>query len=107
MKESAHLPRTRQRIAGNWAAGPTLRPCVELYHELWRWIRPPLEPDDNYVNEEEVPRAGKIVSRGVQRARWTDGSTFVWLGRRATTGHGEGSSGLAFDQIEDVKSAES
>ena len=51
-----------------------------------------------YVNEEEVPRAGKIVTRGFQRARWFDGRTLVWVGRRATAGRGEGSSGLAFDQ---------
>jgi hypothetical protein len=61
-------------------------------------------PSPYYVNEEEVPRAGKIVSRAFQRVRWTGGKTFVWLGRRVSAGHGEGSSGLAFDQIEDVKS---
>jgi hypothetical protein len=55
-----------------------------------------------YINEEEVPRAGKVVTRGFQRARWFDGATFVWLGRRAATGRGEGSSGLAFDQVVDT-----
>jgi hypothetical protein len=58
-----------------------------------------------YVNEEEVPRAGKIVTRTFQRARWLDGRTFVWLGRRASTGKGEGSSGLVFDQVVDVTTA--
>ena len=61
-------------------------------------------PSPYYVNEEEVPRAGKIVIRAFQRARWQGGSTFLWLGRRATTGRGEGSSGLAFDQVVDIKS---
>jgi hypothetical protein len=56
-------------------------------------------PSPYYVNEEEVPRAGKIVTRSFQRARWLDGRTFVWVGRRAPTGKGEGSSGLAFDQV--------
>jgi hypothetical protein len=28
---------------------------------------------------------------------------FVWLGAQKTVGRGEGSSGLAFDQIKDVK----
>jgi hypothetical protein len=57
-----------------------------------------------YVNEEEVPRAGKIVARAFARARWLGGSTFLWLGRRVSTGRGEGSSGLAFDQVVDIPS---
>jgi hypothetical protein len=55
-----------------------------------------------FVNEEEVPRAGKLVTRGYQRARWLDGRTLTWIGRRVTTGRGEGSSGLAFDRAVDV-----
>jgi hypothetical protein len=69
-------------------------PARDLYGEVLRVASP------YYLNEEEVPRAGKTVSRAFQRARWTGGSTFLWLGRRATTGHGEGSSGLAFDQVD-------
>jgi hypothetical protein len=61
-------------------------------------------PSPYYVNEEEVPRAGKIVTRAFARARWLDGSTFLWLGRRVSTGRGEGSSGLAFDQVVDILS---
>jgi hypothetical protein len=53
-----------------------------------------------FINEEEVPRAGAIVSRTYQRARWINGETFVWVGRRKKTGRGEGSSGLRFDRIE-------
>src|SRR5580765_3146017 len=37
-------------------------------------------PAPYYVNEEEVPRSGKIVTRNFQRARWLDGSTFLWIG---------------------------
>jgi hypothetical protein len=59
-------------------------------------------PTPYYVNEEEVPRAGKIVTRSYQRARWLDGKTHLWIGRRATVGKGEGSSGLAFDQVLEV-----
>jgi hypothetical protein len=58
-----------------------------------------------YINEEEVPRSGKLVTRGYQRVRWLNGATLSWIGRRATTGRGEGSSGLAFDQIADVPRA--
>lgn len=52
-----------------------------------------------YVNEEEVPRAGKLVTRGFQRVRWLGGGTATWIGRRVATGRGEGSSGLAFDRV--------
>ena len=59
-------------------------------------------PKPYFINEEEVPRAGKLVTRGYQRARWLDGRDPAWIGRRVTTGRGEGSSGLAFDQAVDV-----
>jgi hypothetical protein len=39
-------------------------------------------PAPYYVNEEEVPRSGKIVTRSWQRCRWLDGNTFLWIGRR-------------------------
>jgi hypothetical protein len=55
-----------------------------------------------FVHEEEVPRAGVLVTQGFQRTRWRDGRTWVWLGVRKQTGRGEGSSGLAFDRIVDV-----
>jgi hypothetical protein len=50
--------------------------------------------------DEEVPREGARVSRLYQYARWTDGSTHVWVGRRKQPGRGEGSSGLRFDIVE-------
>lgn len=56
-------------------------------------------PGPYFVHEEEVPRAGAHVMRSFQRARWTGGRVCVWLGNRKTLGRGEGSSGLAFDQI--------
>lgn len=59
-------------------------------------------PTPYYINEEEVPRAGKIVTVGYQRARWLGGGTITWIGRRVTSGRGEGTSGLAFDQLADV-----
>lgn len=55
-----------------------------------------------FIHEEEVPRAGIRVTRSFQRARWTDGSAWTWLGARKQTGRGEGSSGLAFDSIVDA-----
>jgi hypothetical protein len=64
-------------------------------------------PGPYFLAEEEVPRAGRIVDRAFKRARWIDGTTFLWIGRRSKTGRGEGSSGLVFDQVvetpQDVK----
>jgi len=50
--------------------------------------------------DEEVPREGARVTRAYQYARWIDGSTHVWIGRRKQPGRGEGSSGLRFDVVE-------
>jgi hypothetical protein len=62
-----------------------------------------LEPDrpDFSLFEEEVPRAGARVTRAYQYARWTDGSTVLWLARRKRAGRGEGSSGLQFDTLDE------
>lgn len=49
------------------------------------------------VFEEEVSRAGTRITRVICRARWTDGSTHLWIARRKTAGQGEASSGLVFD----------
>jgi hypothetical protein len=54
------------------------------------------------IYNEEVPRAGARVTRAYQYARWIDGSTHLWIGRRKQPGRGEGSSGLRFDIIEPV-----
>ncbi len=56
-----------------------------------------------FINEEEVPYSGVIVKRAYQRARWFNGKTYLWLGRRKETGRGQGSSRLRFDIIEDIK----
>ncbi|MGE3705125.1 MAG: hypothetical protein AB7I13_07615, partial [Vicinamibacterales bacterium] len=53
------------------------------------------------VREEEVPREGARVTRAYQLARWMDGTTFLWLGRRKQVGRGEGSSGLQFDVVDE------
>jgi hypothetical protein len=62
------------------------------------------EPGPYYINEEEIPRAGRIVVRTFQRTRWIDGRVLLWLGRRTLTGRGEGSSGLMFDHLEEIPS---
>jgi hypothetical protein len=57
------------------------------------------QPTPYFINEEEIPYAGTIVSRSWQRARWYNGKTYNWIGRKRETGRGEGNSKLAFDQI--------
>lgn len=52
-----------------------------------------------FLHEEEVPRTGVLVSQSFQRTRWYGGRVFTWMGVRKSTGRGEGSSGLAFDQL--------
>lgn len=51
------------------------------------------------INEETLSRAGLRLQIRVQRTRWFDGSTYVWLGRHVGPGQGEGSSGLRFDYL--------
>ena len=39
-----------------------------------------------FLHEEEVPRAGVVVTRSFQRARWFDGKVYTWIGRRKAIG---------------------
>ncbi|NGZ09581.1 MAG: hypothetical protein CV088_09355 [Nitrospira sp. LK70] len=48
---------------------------------------------------EEVPREGVRISRAYQYTRWTNGESYLWVGRKNEVGRGEGSSGLVFDQL--------
>jgi hypothetical protein len=64
-------------------------------------LRP--KPGKYFIHEEEIPRAGAIVTRAYQRVRWLDGKIYLWLGRRKQNGRGEGSSGLKFDQIAPIE----
>jgi len=56
-------------------------------------------PQPYFVHEEEIPRAGTRLAQAYQRTRWTDGQVYTWLRVHRQTGRGEGSSGLAFDQL--------
>lgn len=56
-----------------------------------------------FLHEEEVPRAGVVVQQVYKRTRWNGGRAFVWLGISKHTGRGEGSSGLAFDQLRETR----
>ncbi|HEY6892505.1 MAG TPA: hypothetical protein VI300_32165, partial [Solirubrobacter sp.] len=56
--------------------------------------------ESTILEDEEVSRAGLVVERAWQYARWTNGQPLLWLGRRVRPGRGEGSSGLAWDRAE-------
>lgn len=62
-----------------------------------------IQADPYFVHEEEVPRSGVRIESSWQRARWYDGKTVCWYGRRKTTGRGEGASGLSFDEVTPVR----
>jgi hypothetical protein len=65
-----------------------------------------LEPEHPfYVAEEAIPREGVEVTRRYRRARWSDGSTYLWMARRAHVGRGGSGSGLEFDTVRDVPKA--
>ena len=56
--------------------------------------------DPTVIHDEELTRAGVEVTRSYQLTRWLDGGAHTWSARRATTGRGQGSSGLRFDYLE-------
>ncbi len=57
-----------------------------------------------FIHEEEVPRAGVVLTESFRRTRWTGGQAVTWLGVRKQVGRGERPSGLAFDAIVDTAS---
>lgn len=57
-----------------------------------------------FLNQEQVLRAGVVVTRSFQRTRWFDGKVFTWVGRRKQTGRGPGAGGLEFDRVESIAS---
>ena len=88
----AHLPGSQRSIRLQRARLPD-QPALPLGVVLDA-------PAPYFVAEEEVPRR-RLVTRGFRRARWTEGTTFLWMGREAPIGRGEGSSGLVFDRVEE------
>ena len=87
-----HLPGSVSEIRLQRARMPAARPPRG---RILTEVPPPY-----FVNEEEVPRAGTLVQRTWQRARWTGGQTYLWCGRSKDAGRGEGHGDLKFDQVE-------
>ncbi|MFI0976334.1 hypothetical protein ACH4SP_04795 [Streptomyces sp. NPDC021093] len=73
--------------------GTPVRPRTALVREGLDAGRP------YFINEEEVARTGTRVTVAFNRTRWRDGRVVVWLSAHRSTGHGERSSGLAFDLL--------
>jgi hypothetical protein len=91
--QRAAMPRLLEGTAG--AIPAKIRPRTRL-------LRPGADaevPPPFLVYEEEISRAGEIVTRSWQRTRWGDGRVYTWLGAQRQTGRGEASSGLAFDRL--------
>lgn len=87
------------RTLGDNADPVKIKPQTSVLREGLDKLPKPLP---YYIHEEEVLRSGIEVSQSFQRTRWINGEVFVWLGMKKKTGRGEGSSGLAFDQIKNV-----
>ena len=49
------------------------------------------------IADEEIPREGRLVTRGFEHVRWVGASSWTWAGRTSAVGRGEGSSGLRWD----------
>jgi hypothetical protein len=106
-----HIENDSRNIQLQRAAMPRIIPgqevaSIERVHPRTTLLREGLDNDPQkpyYIFEEEVPRAGILVSRSYQRTRWYNGKTFLWLGIHKKTGRGEGSSGLRFDYLMDMK----
>jgi hypothetical protein len=49
--------------------------------------------------EREVPREGVTLRRNRRLARWIDGGRVRWWARQRSVGHGQSSSGLAYDGL--------
>ena len=103
-----HKPGSNRQIRLQRAAMPRLTDAIpdSRVEPRTKILRTGLDEEAReayFIHEEEVPRAGVIVTRSFQRARWFDGKVYTWIGRRKETGRGEGASGLVFDQIVPVK----
>jgi hypothetical protein len=86
--QRAAMPRI---LEGDPASPAKIRPRTTL-------LRANL-PEPYYLHEEEVPRAGALVTLSYQRTRGIGGAVLTWLGARKQTGRGEGSSGIRFDAL--------
>lgn len=88
--QRASMPRGVQTLET-----PVIRPRTNLLREGLNGT----STSPYYIEEEEVPKSGTIITQRWQRARWMDGRLYTWLSRSRQTGRGGGYSGLQFDQL--------
>jgi hypothetical protein len=87
----------------NWFPLVPVKENNEIWLKLGRMASTNVSPHGDILSsidrvfEEEIPREGIQIYRNYTYARWTDASTYVWLGRTKRIGKGEGSSGLRYD----------
>lgn len=98
-----HLQRAampRRHITEKWGTPGPVRPRTSL---LRYGISSKNDQETPYfIDDQEIPKAGVILSSTYQRTRWINGQTVLWQGRRKSAGRGEGSSGLLFDLIKEM-----
>ena len=98
-----HVPNNNREIQIQRAALPRVVQGNKPIQPRTVLLREGLDQSKTYfIFEEEVPRAGTRMTQCFERTRWKDGRVYTWLRVRRSTGRGEGFSGLAFDQIDDV-----
>lgn len=100
---ATHEPGSNRQVRLQRAAMPRLTDVIadSTIEPRGEMLRVGLNDKKPYfLHEEEVPRAGVIITRQLQQARGPNGEVFTWMGRRKETGRGEGASGLVFDQIQ-------
>jgi hypothetical protein len=104
-----HVPGDNRQIQLQRAALPRIVPNgpepptpVEPRTALLRVGRDLPAPQGYVLHEEEVSRAGTLMSQAFRRTRAIGGRAVVWVGVTREPGRGGGSSGLAFDQLVNV-----
>jgi hypothetical protein len=56
-----------------------------------------------FVADRVVSQAGRQADRYFRRTRSSDGTTYLWMGRKSGAGRGMGWSGLRFDVVQDMQ----
>jgi hypothetical protein len=91
-------------VPANWVAYvPTQVPgqapgVTQLNRQVTPGSRARVTAESAIVEEAEIPAGGIVVERSWQLARWVDGRTVLWVGRRVTSSAGPVASGLAWDR---------
>lgn len=100
-----HVESNNRKIQLRHAAMPRYwendtTPSFERVRQSTTLLRKSLDSNKPYhIHEEEESRAGTHVIQSFQRTRWNNGQFYTWLGVKKQVKSGEGSSGLAFDEL--------